>query len=155
MDQRSEAKLRIARFMIQERESNHPLQALYSPSLNANREDRTGSFVPFTSIRESCTTYDPKGRFPFVPEGHAIVAWRFIAGLAIDRICVPEGRLKLDLGCYQSSVADRFEVKNSTHPRSEFRRPSGTQAMGSRTPAINRRATVICPSGTARRAMVT
>jgi hypothetical protein len=73
----------------------------------------------------------------FVPEGHAIVARRFIAGLAIHRICVPEGRLKLDLGCYQSDVPDRFEVKNSTHPRSEFRRPSGTQAMGSRTPAIN------------------
>src|SRR5580700_7393641 len=77
-----------------------------------------------------------------------IVARRFIAGLAIHRICVPEGRLKLDLGCYQSGVADRFEVKNSTHPRSEFRRPSGTQAIWSRTPAINRRATIACPSGT-------
>jgi hypothetical protein len=34
----------------------------------------------------------------FVPEGRAIVARRFIAGLAIHRICVPEGRLKFDLG---------------------------------------------------------
>jgi hypothetical protein len=32
--------------------------------------------------------------FHFVPEGHAIVARRFIAGLAINMICVPEGRLK-------------------------------------------------------------
>jgi hypothetical protein len=52
--------------------------------------------------------------FPFVPEGHAIVARRFIAGLAINKVCVPEGRLKLDLGRYQSGVPDRFEVKNST-----------------------------------------
>jgi hypothetical protein len=37
---------------------------------------------------------------PLVPEGHAIVARRFIAGSAIYMICVPEGRLKLDLGCY-------------------------------------------------------
>jgi hypothetical protein len=81
-----------------------------------------------------------KAGFHFVPEGHAIVARRFIAGLAIHRICVPEGRLKFDLGCCQSGVPDRFEVKNSIHPHSEFRRPSGTQAMWSRTPAINRRA---------------
>jgi hypothetical protein len=39
-----------------------------------------------------------RASFHFVPEGHAIVARRFIAGLAINRICVPEGRLKLDLG---------------------------------------------------------
>jgi hypothetical protein len=32
--------------------------------------------------------------FHFVPEGHAIVARRFIAGLAINKVCVPEGRLK-------------------------------------------------------------
>src|ERR1700722_11357578 len=87
-------------------------------------------------------------RRAFVPEGHAIVARRFIAGLAIHRICVPEGRLKLDLSCYQSGVPDRFEVKNSTHPHSEFRRPSGTQILWIANPAINRRATVICPSGT-------
>jgi hypothetical protein len=76
-----------------------------------------------------------------------IVARRFIAGLAIHKVRVPAGRLKLVLGCYQSGVPDRFEVKISAPP-SEFRRPSGTQAMSSRTPAINRRATVICPSGT-------
>jgi hypothetical protein len=35
--------------------------------------------------------------------------------------------LKLDLGCYQSGVPDRFEAKISVHLRSEFRRPSGTQ----------------------------
>jgi hypothetical protein len=35
--------------------------------------------------------------FHFVPEGRAIVARRFIAGLAINMICVPEGRLKVDL----------------------------------------------------------
>jgi hypothetical protein len=35
--------------------------------------------------------------FHFVPEGRTIVARRFIAGLAIHRICVPEGRLKLDI----------------------------------------------------------
>jgi hypothetical protein len=29
-----------------------------------------------------------------VPEGHAIVAQRFIAGLAIYKIWIPEGRLK-------------------------------------------------------------
>jgi hypothetical protein len=69
--------------------------------------------------------------------GHLVAGFHF----------VPEGRLKLVLGCYESGVPDRFEVKISA-PRSEFRRPSGTQAMSSRTPAINRRATVICPSGT-------
>jgi hypothetical protein len=36
--------------------------------------------------------------FHFVPEGHAIVARRFIAGSAINKVCVPEGRLKLVLG---------------------------------------------------------
>jgi hypothetical protein len=57
--------------------------------------------------------------FHFVPEGRAIVARRFIAGLAINMICVPEGRLKLDLGCYESGrPADRFKVKISTRPRS-------------------------------------
>src|ERR1700722_12299601 len=40
-----------------------------------------------------------KAGFHFVPEGHTIVARRFIAGLAVHRVCVPEGRLKLDLGC--------------------------------------------------------
>jgi hypothetical protein len=67
-------------------------------------------------------------RFHFVPEGHTIVARRFIAGLATNKVSVPEGRLKLVLGCYESGVPDRFEVKFSA-PRSEFRRPSGTQAM--------------------------
>ena len=69
-----------------------------------------------------------KAGFHFVPEGHAIVARRFIAGLAINKVRVPEGRLKLVLGSYESGVPDRFEVKISA-PRSEFRRPSGTQAM--------------------------
>jgi len=36
--------------------------------------------------------------FHFVPEGHTIVARRFIAGLAINKVRVPEGRLKLVLG---------------------------------------------------------
>jgi hypothetical protein len=36
--------------------------------------------------------------FRCVPEGHAIVARRFIAGLALNKTCVPEGRLKLDPG---------------------------------------------------------
>ena len=66
----------------------------------------------------------------FVPEGRAIVARRFIAGLTINMICVPEGRLKVDLGRYQSGVAHRFKVKISIRPRPEFRRPSGTQAHG-------------------------
>ena len=52
--------------------------------------------------------------FHFVPEGRAIVARRFIAGLAIHRICVLEGRLKLDLGCYESAVPDRFKVEIGT-----------------------------------------
>jgi hypothetical protein len=43
-------------------------------------------------------------------------------------ICVPRGRLKLDLDCFESGVPDRFKVKISTRPRSEFRRPSGRQA---------------------------
>jgi hypothetical protein len=47
--------------------------------------------------------------FHFVPEGHAIVARRFIAGLAMNMICVPEGRLKLDLGCYESRVPEEVE----------------------------------------------
>ena len=68
------------------------------------------------------------GRMVFVPEGHTIVARRFIAGLAINKVRVPEGRLKLVLGCYEPGVPDRFEVKISA-PRSEFRRPSGTQIM--------------------------
>jgi hypothetical protein len=37
--------------------------------------------------------------FHFVPERRAIVAGRFMFGLAIHRICVPEGNLKVDLGC--------------------------------------------------------
>jgi hypothetical protein len=49
--------------------------------------------------------------FHFVPEGRAIVARRFIAGLAIHRICVPEGRLKLDLGCYESGVPDKIQKR--------------------------------------------
>jgi hypothetical protein len=49
--------------------------------------------------------------FRFVPEGHAIVARRFIAGLALNKTCVPEGRLKLDLGCYESGLTDKFKVK--------------------------------------------
>jgi hypothetical protein len=57
-----------------------------------------------------------------------MVARRFIAGLPIDMICVPEGRLRLDLGCYETDVPDRFKVKISTRPPSEFRRPSRTQA---------------------------
>jgi hypothetical protein len=40
----------------------------------------------------------PEAGFHFVPEGRLIVARRFIAGLAIHRIFVPEGRLKVDLG---------------------------------------------------------
>jgi len=84
--------------------------------------------------------------FHFVPEGRGIVARRFIAGLASNKLCVPEGRLKLELGCYQSGLPDRFKAKISIPPRSEFRRPSGT--LAARNPAINRRATVICPSGT-------
>jgi hypothetical protein len=55
-----------------------------------------------------------KPGFHCVPEGLAIVARRFIAGLATHWICVPEGRLKLDLGCYESGVPDRFKVKIST-----------------------------------------
>jgi hypothetical protein len=51
--------------------------------------------------------------FHFVPEGHTIVARRFIAGLAINKVRVPEGRLKLVLGCYESDVPDRFELKIS------------------------------------------
>jgi hypothetical protein len=87
------------------------------------------------------------GLFPDEPS----VNWAFATTVtaSVGKSLAPTRRenLKLDLGCYQSGVADRFKVKIST-PRSEFRRPSGTQAMGSRTPAINRRATVICPSGT-------
>jgi hypothetical protein len=47
--------------------------------------------------------------FHFVPEGRAIVARRFIAGLAINMVCVPEGRFKLVLASYESGVADRFK----------------------------------------------
>jgi hypothetical protein len=39
---------------------------------------------------------------------------RFIAGLAVHRVCVSEGRLKLDLGCYQPAVPDRFKVEIAT-----------------------------------------
>jgi hypothetical protein len=51
----------------------------------------------------------PRGKagFHFVPEGHAIVARRFIGGLAINRICVPEGRLKWDLGYYMAKRGKR------------------------------------------------
>jgi hypothetical protein len=52
-----------------------------------------------------------EGGFHFVPEGRAIVARRFIAGLAIHRICVPEGRLKLDLGCYEAGVPDKIQKR--------------------------------------------
>jgi hypothetical protein len=31
-----------------------------------------------------------------------------VVGLAINKVRVPEGRLKLVLGCYQSGVPDRF-----------------------------------------------
>jgi hypothetical protein len=44
-----------------------------------------------------------------------IVARRFIAGSAINKVCVPEGRLKLVLGCYESGVPDSFKVKYSPH----------------------------------------
>jgi hypothetical protein len=47
--------------------------------------------------------------FHFVPEGHAIVARRFIAGLAINKVCVPEGRLKLDLGA--TNLACRIDSR--------------------------------------------
>jgi hypothetical protein len=58
-----------------------------------------------------------------------IVARRFIAGLAIHKVRVPEGRLNLVLGCYESGVPDRFEVKFPPHaPNSGVppgRRPCG------------------------------
>jgi hypothetical protein len=47
--------------------------------------------------------------FHFVPEGRPIVARRFIAGLAIHRICVPEGRLNSDI--YRSSRREIFAPK--------------------------------------------
>jgi hypothetical protein len=50
--------------------------------------------------------------FHFVPEGRAIVAQRFIAGLAINMICVPEGRLKLEVG---SGLLHGEEGESGTH----------------------------------------
>jgi hypothetical protein len=84
-----------------------------------------------------------KPGFHFVPEGRAIVARRFIAGLAINNICVPEGRLKLELGCYESGVPDRFEVKISiTHaPNSGVppgRRPHLVPDPGDKSPGYCR-----------------
>jgi hypothetical protein len=49
-----------------------------------------------------------------VPEGHAIVARRFIAGLAVHRDLRPGGTLELDLGCYESAVPDGFKVEIAT-----------------------------------------
>jgi len=72
-----------------------------------------------------------EGRFSrhFVPEGHTIVARRFIAGLAINKIRVPEGRLKLVLRCYESGVPDRFELKISPRaPNSGV--PAGRKPYG-------------------------
>jgi hypothetical protein len=64
-------------------------------------------------------------------------------------ICVPAERLKVDLGCYESGMPDRFEVKISTPPTLRIQASlRDASPMWSRTPAINRRATVMCPSGT-------
>jgi hypothetical protein len=50
------------------------------------------------------------------------------AGLAINKVRVPEGRLKLVLGCYESGVPDRLEAY-ATLRRRDFevgtRRPVG------------------------------
>jgi hypothetical protein len=86
------------------------------------RPGATGGFSPRTGSRGFTRVLEfghLEPGFHFVPEGHAIVARLFIAGLAIHRICVPEGRLKLELGCYESGPPDRFKVRISTLPRSE------------------------------------
>jgi hypothetical protein len=44
-----------------------------------------------------------KAGFHFVPEGRAIVARRFIAGLTINITCVPEGRLNSERGRQKQS----------------------------------------------------
>src|SRR5580658_2720122 len=63
--------------------------------------------LPFAPIAEPSVSHHLEAGFHFVPEGHAIVARRFIAGLATHRICVPEGRLKWDLGCYMAKRGKR------------------------------------------------
>jgi hypothetical protein len=55
-----------------------------------------------------------KPGFHCVPEGLAIVARRFIAGLAVDRDLRPGGTLEVGSGCYESAVPDRFKVEIAT-----------------------------------------
>ena len=63
----------------------------------------------------------------FVPEGHLKVARRFNAGMAPSASRVPKGRLKWLIG---------------------FSRPFGTLDPHATYPALKRRASLECPSGT-------
>jgi hypothetical protein len=77
-----------------------------------------------------------------------IVARRFIAGSGTKRPCVPEGRLNSERGRVEIFALNLSDTPNSKLPRSDFKRPSGTQISWMANPAINRRATIACPSGT-------
>jgi hypothetical protein len=91
-----------------------------------------------------------KTGFSFVPEGHAIVARRFIAGVRDPMACVPEGRLNRSMvgGIFHLEPIRRAGMVATRIQLQAFKRPSGTQILLIANPAINRRATIACPSGT-------
>jgi hypothetical protein len=67
-----------------------------------------------SAARRALAVWGFGNRFSLRPGGTRDSSPRFIAGLAVQRICVPEGRLKLELGCYESAVRDRFKVEIAT-----------------------------------------
>jgi hypothetical protein len=111
-----------------------------------------------------------KTGFHFVPEGHPIVARRFIAGLAVHRDLRPRGTLEVGSRplrirgaeqvqtgnchtppitlCYLCVLLCKFSWTTSVAHAPNSGVPPGRRPQGSRNPAINRRATIICPSGT-------
>jgi hypothetical protein len=75
------------------------------------------------------------------------VARRFIAGVRDYMACVPEGRLNSERG---TEILPRTyparRIRSNPEPTSSV--PSGTRTLLMANPAINRRATIVCPSGT-------